>query len=184
MKELARYMKASGFAEVNENGAQSAKDQPAPTPKAELSAVLPKGIKDWVPSPLENPEAPQESEFGFTALPKEAFEPYFLGPLLAEEAEAAFYPEGEVEMNPSAAFGMGLLPGDAVRVITPLGEWEGRLAMNPFLPLKVVASPTGILPQSMKTGQTSRVAAPAKVEKAGESTDSPVEESPEEHKER
>ena len=173
LEELARTMQATDFDQLN-GEAFSAEVQKqtaagacsAPSPKSGFPAELPEAIRDWIPAAIEEPKSPQDTEFGFAAFSREALEPYFLGPLLATEAEGVFYPGGEVEMNSAVAFRMGFMPGDAVRVVTPVGEWEGVLGMNPLLPLGVVATPAKSLPRSMQEASSGIV--PAKVEKAGE----------------
>ncbi len=158
VKGLARFMKVSGFGE----GSEAGKSQK----QGSAGSQAPSNPPNWTPEALRQPEQAREAEFGFDAMAKEAFEPYFLGPLLAEEARAAFYPGGEIEMNPAAAFGMGLTPGDTVRVTTAQGEWQGSLGMNSLLPSKVVATPLRLLPPALK--EPSYTSAPAKVEKVGE----------------
>ncbi len=179
LRELARRLKVPGFGSNDEEGLRDEirkemtasttlvrKSQKAPAGccccgapvKTELPSNGRNDMPDWIPSPLEASEAPENKEFPFTAVAKEDLEPYFLGPLLAEEAKTGFYPVGEIEMNPSDLFGMGLMPGDAVLLVTPEGEEiEGRLGLNTFLAPKMLAVPGTLLPLWEKRRRSAKI---------------------------
>jgi predicted molibdopterin-dependent oxidoreductase YjgC len=98
------------------------------------------GLPAWKPPPPP-PSSVLSDEYPFLVVPKEILEPYFLGPLQAEETRAVFLPEGEIELSPAEAFRLELSPGDPVRIVTPTGSWEGRLAQNPLLAEGMAAIP-------------------------------------------
>jgi predicted molibdopterin-dependent oxidoreductase YjgC len=107
-------------------------------------------LPPWRPPVFDPPpsagETPDEA-FPFALVAKERLEPFFSGPLLAGEALAAARHDGMFEMNPADGFGMGLRPGDAVRVSTRSAQWEGTLAMNALLPAGMVAIPGVVMGQ-------------------------------------
>ena len=104
----------------------------------------------WQPPVFDPPppaEEAQDEAFPFALVAKERLEPFFSGPLLAREALTAARHDGEFEMNPADGFGMGLRPGETVRVSTRSAQWEGPLAMNALLPAGMVAIPGAVLGQ-------------------------------------
>lgn len=119
--------------------------------KVKLPSDCTNDMPEWKPAAVEAFDAPKDKEFPFTAVAKEDLEPYFLGPLLAEEAKAVFYSEGQIEMNPADVYTLGLVPGETILIVTCEGnELEGRLGLNPLLPLKRLAVPTALLPLQLK----------------------------------
>jgi len=167
MRELAQRMKVAGFVGQDEHAARDEiwKEIAASTTlvrrnqKASSACCCcgtpvkvkhpPDGHNDmpeWKPVPLETSEGPGDDKFPFVAVARESLDPYFLGPLLAAEARAVFYPECESEVNPSDVFRTGLMPGDTVRIVTPeVAVKEGRLGINPLLPPKMVTAPAALL---------------------------------------
>jgi predicted molibdopterin-dependent oxidoreductase YjgC len=166
--ELAQRMKISGFGGGNEETMRSDvwKEIAASTTLVRKSSKQSAGccccgtrakgkvssdsdcrndMPEWNPLPLEASDLSENKEFPFTWVAKEDLAPYFLGPLLAREAKEVFYPDCEVEMNPSDLFGMGLIPGDTVCVVTSEGlEQTGRVGLNPLLPPKIVTAPMAL----------------------------------------
>jgi predicted molibdopterin-dependent oxidoreductase YjgC len=105
-------------------------------------------LPPWQPPVFDPPppaEEAQDETFPFALVAKERLEPFFSGPLLAREALTAARHDGKFEMNPADGFGMGLRPGDAVRVSTRSAQWEGPLAMNALLPAGMVAIPGAVM---------------------------------------
>ncbi len=158
LQELARCMKVPGFSPKDEEDLHSEiwKEIAASTtlvkkaPKATSCCCCQKPAKSgseceedfpaWKPAQIKAPRALANKEFPFAAVAGEDLDPYFAGPLLAEEAKALFYANGDIEMNPADAFAIGLTPGDTVRIVTDVGEeLEGRLSLNGLLPPKTLA---------------------------------------------
>ncbi len=153
LQELARHMKAPGFsAESEEALRQEIRNDIAVGAalvrkshrsggacccgggaESTSASACEGGLPAWKPD-IPSPSAVPNDEYPFQVVPKEALEPYFLGPLQAEESRAVFFPDGEIELNPSEAFRLELSPGEPVRIVTASGSWEGRLARNPLLP--------------------------------------------------
>jgi predicted molibdopterin-dependent oxidoreductase YjgC len=167
LRELAQRMKVAGFGSQDEETSRYELwwEIAASTTLVRKARKVPSGccccgtpvtvkassdcqndMPEWKPMPLGTSEGSGDDGFPFAAIAKESLEPYFLGPLLAVEAKTLFYPDCEIEMNPSDVFGMGLMPGDTVRIVTVEGrEHEGRLGLNPLLPPKMVTAPAALL---------------------------------------
>ncbi len=190
LRELAQRMKVPGFGSQDEEAARDEiwKEIAASTTLVRRSQKVSSGcsccgtpvklklpsdcqndMPEWKPVPLWTPEGFRSNGVPFAAVAKEDLEPYFLGPLLAPEAKTVFYPDCEVEMNPSDLFGMGLMPGDTVRVVTHEGlEQAGRLGVNPLLPPTVVAAPMALLASLKKELDSPVRIVSVRVEKTGE----------------
>ncbi len=125
------------------------------------------GLPDWKPIPFVAPQEAVDADYPMRAVAKETLEPYFLGPLLAREAMGAFYPDAEIEMNPSDVFRSGLQPGDAIRVASREKTWEGRVGLNPLLPEGIVVMSGVRLGWSGRADSPPQIAA-VRVEKSGE----------------
>jgi len=116
------------------------------------------GLGAWKPA-SPPPVTCHEQEHPFQIIPKDVLEPYFVGPLQAEETRAVFFPEGEIELNPADAFRLELSPGETVRIVTVSGSCQGRLAQNPLLASGMVMVPMNLYrslfpetePQSLMT---------------------------------
>jgi len=107
-------------------------------------------------------------EFPLALLSKESLQPFFAGPVLAPEVRSIVESDGKIEMNPADLFGMGLSPGDFIRVITASGECRGQLAVNELLPEKVVAAPLEAIQSSLNVADVNGKVLPARVEIAEE----------------
>lgn len=163
LEELAKRMGASGFRYENVEAVMDEihKQVPAyagitmdrkavqwPCPDAQhpgTSVLFADQLPKWVPwkaSPPEVSEEPTDKEFPFAAMSKESLRPFFVGPLLAQESLDLFQTNGQIEMNPGDAFGMGFTPGDIIRVVMRTGECEGELVMSRLLSRKMVAVPS------------------------------------------
>ncbi len=160
--ELARRMNISGF---DYPTSESVLDEmrtrvPFYAESKPSAPVEPLPWTDLGPAPLEAPrEDLPDKEFPFALLAKDRLGPYFLGPFLPVETAALFNGSAQVEMNPADAFSMGFAPGDAVRVVTREGEFEGTLGMNHFLASKMVAVPTSSLRADFANGECAVAAA-------------------------
>ncbi|NCO53055.1 MAG: molybdopterin-dependent oxidoreductase [Deltaproteobacteria bacterium] len=89
----------------------------------------------------------RDEELPFALIGKDSLVPYFLSPLMAEEAKKVFFVAGDIEMNPADAYSMELMPGDSVRVQGRIGQTTGTLAVNGLLTRGVVALREEILRQ-------------------------------------
>jgi predicted molibdopterin-dependent oxidoreductase YjgC len=99
----------------------------------------------WIPSPSGFQVELKDKEHPFALIAKERLIPYFTGPLSAEEALIASSSGDAIAMNPADAFGMGFLPGDAIRIVTRHGALEGPLAMWELIPEGAVSIPLHML---------------------------------------
>jgi len=155
--ELARRMHARGFVSMDSpvSADESKSCVPACTAESrgcdrggprstDLCPAEPKGEPaqrwiGWKPDDPGTPEDPRDAEYPVAVIVREALRPYCLGPLLARESAAFFGSDEELEMNPADVFGMGMSAGDAARVVTRHGEWEGRIRINDLIPVKTLA---------------------------------------------
>lgn len=158
VRQLAERMKAAGFCGESEAAFQeeirrrvSERTVPAQGSGASASgcaccgtsvqpsaAVCCSGMPEWKPIPFVAPQESVDADYPMRAVAKETLEPHFLGPLLAREAISVFYPDAEIEMNPSDVFRSGLQPGDAIRVCSRENTWEGLVGLNPLIPERFV----------------------------------------------
>jgi len=190
LRELAQRMKVPGFGSQDEEASRNEiwkeiaasttlvrRSQKVPscccgrgTPvKVKLSSACQNDMPEWKPAPLGASEGFRNDRVPFAAVAKEDLGSHFLGPLLAPEAGTVFYPDCEIEMNPSDLFGMGLMPGDTVRMVTHKGlEQAGRLGVNRLLPPKVVAAPAALLAVLKKELDSSARIVAVRLEKTGE----------------
>ena len=88
----------------------------------------------------------------------------FAGPMLAPEAESTALGTGDFAMHPADAYGLGLMPGQEVRLVTPAGELTGGLYFNIRLPRGMVAVSAGSIPGGSKTKDGKAVCVPVRVE--------------------
>ena len=168
LKDLAARLGADGFAYENSQAVLDEIRREVPVYAGAGSAAKPvqwpcpeethpgtpvlfaDALPPWRPPVFDPPpsagETPDEA-FPFALVAKERLEPFFSGPLLAGEALAAARHDGMFEMNPADGFGMGLRPGDVVRVTTRSAQWEGPLAMNALLPAGMIAIPGVVMGQ-------------------------------------
>jgi predicted molibdopterin-dependent oxidoreductase YjgC len=180
LQELARRMNASGLSSQSEETLRqdirkeiaasitpARKNHKAGSPccgcaggsEARSASGCEAGLPAWKPA-VPPPLPVLSDEYPFQVVPKETLEPYFLGPLQAEESRAAFFPDGEIELSPADAFRLELSPGDPVRIVTSTGSWEGRLAQNPLLPEGMAAIPLSLYrTQVPELGPESRMTA-------------------------
>lgn len=189
LRELARRMEIQDFASEDDEVLRSEiwkqiaasttlvrRTQKAPTGcsccgcgtpvKAKPATDSREDIPEWKPMPLESAGDFQNKDLPLRALLKEDLEPYFNGPLLAEEVRAVLNLDADIQMNPSDVFPMGMAPGETVRIVTAAGEREGRLGLNPLLPPKVVAVSRAVFPTSAtETAVKGKIVA-ARVERA------------------
>ncbi|PIY25651.1 MAG: hypothetical protein COZ11_04705, partial [Deltaproteobacteria bacterium CG_4_10_14_3_um_filter_51_14] len=101
----------------------------------------------WEPGFFHGRVEKRDEELPFALIGKDSLVPYFLSPLMAEEAKKVFFVAGDIEMNPADAYSMELMPGDSVRVQGRIGQTTGTLAVNGLLTRGVVALREEILRQ-------------------------------------
>lgn len=185
LREIARRMKAPGFAAESEDALrlEIRKEVAAGIPQGRThsraaatrcsrsgdsnqgsAAPCGAGLPAWKPI-LPASSAVPDDEYPFQLVPKEALEPYFLGPLQAPESRAVFHPDGEIELCPADAFRLELSPGDLVRVITASGSCEGRLAQSSLLPLGMAALPLSLYGALVQAPGPENRMMPGRVEK-------------------
>lgn len=186
IQELARRMKAQGFSADSDEALRRdiqnqmaaattlVRKSPKPasgccccgsSPTAKKPSDCDAGSSPWKPVFALPARHFPSDEYPFRLAPKESLEPYFLGSLQARESQAVFFPDGDIEMNPADAFRMELMPGDAVKVVTPAGSLEGRLGQNRLLAQGMIAVPLSLFQSEVPAfGPENRVIA-ARVEK-------------------
>ncbi len=132
-----------------------------------LFADTPPVYKPWSPSqPVKAEDSVEKrQEFPLHLTAKENLYPSFFGPLLAPESRAVMACDGEIEMNPTDAYRLEIMPGDTVAVVFDGGEITGRLALNIHLPLKLVAVPAERLQSVLGGTHLPGTTMAAKVEK-------------------
>ena len=99
--------------------------------------------KKWKPDLSELPaSAEKDADHPFAIVPREKFDPFYKGALLAPETAAALDADADIVMNPADFFSLGLRLGDEVKLSHCLGEESGKATISLLTPPGTIMAPS------------------------------------------